>query len=142
VVGTIQVERPPVLEISILPFPCEPLARINDPVTVVLPLMFVVPLILVLPLILVAHVIVVAPLMLVVELRVAVPLMFTVPFTSSLAHGVLVQIPTLPVASTLIRWFPSPSAMIMLFERFDARPVTLAPRMVLATPVVIPRAVL
>ena len=104
VVGIVQVERPPVLEISILPFHCEPLARINDPVIVV------------------------------------VPLMFTVPFTSSFAPGVLVPIPTLPVASTLIRWFPSPSARMMLLERFDARPVTLAPRIVLADPVIIPRA--
>jgi hypothetical protein len=69
------------------------------------------------------------------------PEILAFPITSNLAHGVLVPIPTLPVASTLIRWFPSPSARIMLFERFDARPVTLAPRIVLADPVIIPRAV-
>jgi hypothetical protein len=70
------------------------------------------------------------------------PVTLRLPTTSSLAPGVEVQIPTLPVASTLILWFPSPSAMIILFERFDARPVTLAPIIVLAEPVIIPSAVL
>jgi hypothetical protein len=55
---------------------------------------------------------------------------------------VLVQIPTAPVDDTLILLFPLPSAMMILFERFEASPTTLAPRIVLFEPVVIPRAVL
>ena len=54
----------------------------------------------------------------------------------------LVPIPTLPVDQTLILLFPSPSAMMMLLDRFDARPITLAPRMVFPDPVVIHLAVL
>jgi hypothetical protein len=74
--------------------------------------------------------------------RVNNPVIFTVPFTSSLYPGVLVPIPTFPVDPTLILLFPLPSAMMMLLERFPARPVTLAPRIVLPEPVVIPPAVL
>jgi hypothetical protein len=64
-----------------------------------------------------------------------------VPATSSIYPGVLVPIPTAPVDDTLILLFPSPSAMMILFERFAASPVTLAPRIVLPEPVVIPIAV-
>lgn len=53
----------------------------------------------------------------------------------------MVPIPTLPVDPTLILLLPSPSAMMILLERDPARPVILAPRMVFATHVVIPRAV-
>jgi hypothetical protein len=56
--------------------------------------------------------------------------------------GVFVQIPTAPVDDTLILLFPLPSAMMILFERFEASPVTLAPRIVLLEPVVMPIAVL
>ena len=57
--------------------------------------------------------------------------------TVSKYPGVFVPIPTSPVEETLILLFPSPSAIIILLERFDARPVTLAPRIVLAEPVII-----
>lgn len=53
----------------------------------------------------------------------------------------LVQIHTFPVDHTLILLLPLPSAMIILFERFEARPVTLAPIIVFAEPVMISRAV-
>ncbi len=62
--------------------------------------------------------------------------------TSRRYAPVLVPIPTLPVDQTLILLFPSPSAMMMLLDRFDARPITLAPRMVFPDPVVIHLAVL
>jgi hypothetical protein len=64
------------------------------------------------------------------------------PTISNLAPGVLVQIPTAPVDDTLILLLPSPSAMMILFERLAASPVTLAPRIVLPDPVVIHHAVL
>ena len=67
---------------------------------------------------------------------------FIFPAISSLALGVFVPIHTFPVASTLIRWLPSPSAKMMVLERSLASPVTLAPMMVLADPVMIPQAVL
>ena len=40
------------------------------------------------------------------------------------AVGVIVPIPTLPVASTLMRRLPAPSAMIILFDKFGGSPVT------------------
>ena len=64
-----------------------------------------------------------------------------VPATSRRYDGVVVQIPTAPVEDTFIRRLPLPSAMMILFERFEARPMTLAPRMVLLEPVVIHEAV-
>lgn len=61
-----------------------------------------------------------------------------VPATSRRYDPVLVPIPTFPVDPTLIRRLPLPSAMMILFERFESRPDTLAPRMVLLEPVVMP----
>lgn len=58
--------------------------------------------------------------------------------TSNIAAvlGVLVPIPTRPEASTLIRLFPSPSAMMMLLSNEEERPETLAPTIVFLLPVV------
>jgi len=57
-------------------------------------------------------------------------------------RGEEVPIPTFPFAPTLIRLLPEPSAIIMLLERPAERPTTFAPRIVLFTPVTIPRPVL
>lgn len=65
------------------------------------------------------------------------PVNAPVPATVSKYPGVFVPIPTAPVDEILILLFPSPSAIMILLERFDKRPVTLAPRIVLAEPVII-----
>ena len=62
--------------------------------------------------------------------------------TSKVASGEVVPIPTLPVLSTFILRLPEPSAMMMLLESAEDSPVTLAPIIVLFTPVTIPRPVL
>lgn len=58
------------------------------------------------------------------------------------AVGDTSPIPTLPVAFTFILLFPDPSAMMILLDNVGESPVTLAPIIVLFTPVVIPLPVL